>query len=37
MGERAVAAAGAFTLDRAMADYGELVDELLQPRAGPRS
>ena len=37
MGERAVAAAGAFTLDRAMAGYGDLVDELLQPRAGPRS
>jgi colanic acid biosynthesis glycosyl transferase WcaI len=35
MGERAVAAAGAFTLDRAMADYCELVDELL--RAGQRS
>ena len=33
MGERAVAAAGAFTLDRAMAAYGELVDALLRPRA----
>jgi len=33
MGERAVVAAGAFTLDRAMAAYGELVDELLQKRA----
>jgi colanic acid biosynthesis glycosyl transferase WcaI len=33
MGERAVVAAGAFTLDRAMAAYGELVDELLRPRA----
>ncbi len=35
MGARAVAAAGAFTLDRAMAGYGALVDELLQSRAGP--
>jgi glycosyltransferase involved in cell wall biosynthesis len=33
IGERAVVAAGAFALDRAMADYGKLVDELLQPRA----
>jgi len=33
MGERAIVAAGAFTLDRAMAAYGELVDELLQKRA----
>jgi putative colanic acid biosynthesis glycosyltransferase WcaI len=31
MAERAVVAVGAFTLDRAMADYCELVDELLLP------
>jgi colanic acid biosynthesis glycosyl transferase WcaI len=31
MGTRAVVAAGAFTLDRAMAGYCELVDELLLP------
>jgi len=30
MSERAVAASGAFALDRAMAAYGELVDEFLQ-------
>ena len=35
MSERAVAAAGAFTLDRAMAGYGALIDDLLQSRAGP--
>jgi colanic acid biosynthesis glycosyl transferase WcaI len=35
MGERAVVTAGAFTLDRAMTGYCELVDELLQ--AGPSS
>ena len=35
MGERAVAVAGAYTLDRAMAGYGTLIDELLQSRAGP--
>jgi len=35
MAERAVAAAGAFTLDRAMTGYCELVDEFL--RAGPSS
>ena len=35
MSERAVVAAGAFTLDRAMAGYGALVDELL--RAGQSS
>jgi glycosyltransferase involved in cell wall biosynthesis len=34
MAARGVAASGAFTLDRAMAGYSELVDELLQPRAG---
>jgi glycosyltransferase involved in cell wall biosynthesis len=34
MAARGVAASGAFTLDRAMAGYAELVDELLQPRAG---
>jgi colanic acid biosynthesis glycosyl transferase WcaI len=34
MGERAVAAVGAFTLDRAMEGYCKLVDELLPPRAG---
>jgi glycosyltransferase involved in cell wall biosynthesis len=35
MGERAVVAAGAFTLDRAMTGYCALVDELL--RTGPSS
>jgi glycosyltransferase involved in cell wall biosynthesis len=35
MGERAVAAAGAFTRDRAMASYRVMIDELL--RAGPSS
>jgi hypothetical protein len=35
MGERAVVAAEAFTLDRAMTGYCALVDELL--RAGPSS
>jgi glycosyltransferase involved in cell wall biosynthesis len=35
MGERAVVAAGAFTLDRAMRGYCELIDELL--RKGPSS
>lgn len=35
MGERAVVAAGAFTLDRAMTGYCSLVDELL--RTGPSS
>ena len=34
MSARAVVAAGAFTLDRAMAGYCALVDELLQPRTG---
>jgi glycosyltransferase involved in cell wall biosynthesis len=34
IGARAVAAADAFTLDRAMARYCGLVDELLQARAG---
>jgi glycosyltransferase involved in cell wall biosynthesis len=37
MGARAVAAAAVYTLDRAMAGYGELVDELLDPGAGRSS
>jgi hypothetical protein len=35
IGERVVAAAGAFTLDRAMASYRAIIDELLL--AGPSS
>jgi colanic acid biosynthesis glycosyl transferase WcaI len=37
MGARAVAAAGGYTLDRAMAGYCRLIDELLQSAAGPSS